>query len=672
MDVRAVTEDERLKAARLTEAEIQAYKTREDVRITREKIADIPEFDKKINAIKDKEAEEVLPIILKVLLTIQEVLLADVSTLRQQNPAAVDKYTRTLAMLDKAITIFGVTEKVTAAGIDAQKAYLKKLTEAAQKRAQETGEPVDIFADLKMLVEDAHHVELTENTVPLWMELATLMQGLYWHNAQNVPAKKMDPKTGEPIKSNDGVINFFNKTLYYPRVDLLDGAIFKLYDITKLDVSINYRRASLILRNKIDAFVPEKQVVAIPSPVQTNAPSAIQYEMESVPVADSRFVSIRIRIKEDDLPAGTSIPDIVDSMFANPLGVMLSSKAHLDPEARIRDFEKQLAIYKLSDPLKKSLGKFIKEADVVIGSYTDPTQLNILNPARHLPTYIPGMSFFLKTNHDAAEKAKSKLEESKEDILKQFEKMFAFFEELKVAKSKTLRAEVIKLFLNQIDIIRKCPNAHASRINYKKELLPADVEGYITLQIDIPEKDVEMGQVICRALEGFFANPLGLALAPMMDCNDVARLQHFSDLLDVHGLTPMQKVEYVNFRQSAAEEMNKYTDPSTYSLLNPIRLVGKDYVPFSSLFEHVHVPLRDATVGKMMCSTKVVDQIKYMLDINDQLRRANSTTLGPIVNKFLIDFINSLIPPHAFCAKRADGVELQAGKTTSLVAVQWK
>lgn len=662
MEARAVSEDERVKELKLSEDRVEFYKTDPAIVTARANITAIPEYSDKIDAIKDKEGEESLPIIINVLLNIQEVLLADVSALQKKNPAAAEKFKETIAILEKIVTIFGETDKVTQGGLDAQKEYLKKLKAAAEKRAKETNTEVNVFADLEMLVEDAYKVEFTENTAPLWMELATWMEGLYWHNAHNI-THKIDPVTNEPTKSNDGVISPWNKKLYYPRVDKLDGIIFKLFDITKLDVSINYHRASVFLRKKIEEFVPELarsvSPVEVGASTKPDAPSAIDFNMETMQSQTEGYSTSSVRIKEADIPAGTSIPDIVQSMFANPLGVMLSRKAHLNAVSRIEDFAEQLAVYGLSEVLKESLAGFSDSANAVLDSYTNPATLHVTNPARYLPTFIPGVSLFKKVNDDHASNTKAALVKLNNDVTKQLQLMIDLSKTLDKSHSTRLLPAVIKLLLNQIDIIRKCPDAHASRIKYNMEVLPADYQGYITLQIDIADKDVQMGQIICKAIQGFFSNPLGLALAPMIDCDADARLQHFSRMLKIHGLTPMQKVEFANFRARATARLNGYTDPSNYSILNPVRLVGRDVIPFGVYLENVHAPLADATIGKMMCATSVTDQIRYMLEMRLKLKSETSQKLEPEVTKFLIEFINGIIPAHAYCAKRAETIELQ-------------
>jgi hypothetical protein len=119
----ALAQDE---AKPLSAEEIVKYNTDKKITQPRLDIQALPTYLEKIDALKDKEAEESLPVIINIILHIQATLKAEVLAMKESQVDAT-KFEKMLENLEKTLLIFGETDRVTQGGEEAQKAYLGKL-----------------------------------------------------------------------------------------------------------------------------------------------------------------------------------------------------------------------------------------------------------------------------------------------------------------------------------------------------------------------------------------------------------------------------------------------------------------------------------------------------------------------------------------------------------------
>ena len=180
-------------------------------------------------------------------------------------------------------------------------------------------------------------------------------------------------------------------------------------------------------------------------------------------------------------------------------------------------------------------------------------------------------------------------------------------------------------------------------IDYKMEVKPSSSKGFITLQIEIPETSAEYGQVICETVQSMFADPLAHELRKDVGKSDDARISNLESLLTQYGLSQMQAVNLVNFREDAKSVLNGYTDPNTLGWANPMRLFGRS-APLPGFLDHVNAPLADEAISDLNCSTDVTEHFKIIINLRRQLKETNSTNLRPAITKLMIDAIERICP----------------------------
>ncbi len=174
-------------------------------------------------------------------------------------------------------------------------------------------------------------------------------------------------------------------------------------------------------------------------------------------------------------------------------------------------------------------------------------------------------------------------------------------------------------------------------IEYKMEVMPsATSKKKFTVQLELDESNAEFGQLVCDTIQDMLANPLAMELRQVAHHNEDVRIETLEAKLKIYKFSEMQKMNLSNFKNSAIRVLKKYTDPSTLSIVNPIRLFGRS-LPGASYFDKSNFDHADETIKDLNSLPDVRDQILRVIELRDCLQGNNSTHLGPDITELLIN-----------------------------------
>lgn len=175
-------------------------------------------------------------------------------------------------------------------------------------------------------------------------------------------------------------------------------------------------------------------------------------------------------------------------------------------------------------------------------------------------------------------------------------------------------------------------------INYRMHVLPEVQNGFVTLQVSIPEIYQEHGQVICDLITDACVNPLAFKLRNDSRSGEDSRINNLESWLNQFGLSESQRMCLKNFKEEVKEEINFYL--ADLSRLNPISWFGRGNVPLvRGLFDKSNADPAINTINELNDTTDVKEHIMSVIALRRKLRGTKSNNLRPQMTKQLIAVI---------------------------------
>lgn len=206
-------------------------------------------------------------------------------------------------------------------------------------------------------------------------------------------------------------------------------------------------------------------------------------------------------------------------------------------------------------------------------------------------------------------------------------------------------------------------------INYRMQVLPESHNGFVTLQVAIPEMYEEHGQLICDLIRDACVNPLAFKLKnDVRSCED-SRINNLESWLTQFGLSESQRISMKNFKEEVKEELNFYL--ADLSRLNPISWLGRNNVPLvGGLFDKSNSDFARNTINELNDTTDVKEHILSVINLRRKLRGTKSTNLRPQMTKQLLNVIERICcdasPLTAPLQREASSADLRAAPGSKL------
>ncbi len=589
-----------------------------------------------------KEGDFTTPVVILILLDIQDKLTEHVTKLAKTDAQQAAEFDETIAIINATIAIFAKSDTIMQDWFYAKPSYLAKLKQRALTKSAQSGKTVDMFQHLQQLVNLVDKVKLTLELVPLIRELGLLLFGMYWNDAANLIADgKLNLETDEPIREPDG---------HFPTVSIKDRSVcLAQYGFRLLDVTYNHFLVYKKLEAKCVACELENGVAKAVEPVLVKQVKAekksedfsIKLEKSSIP----NTTDIIVRINTEHFPgssAATAKRALI-AMFKNPLGALLSYRIAAPVDLRICEFAERLDIFDLSPEMKTLLAGTQAAALKVLSAYREKK-----SSWANFVVWTVTLGTQDNKNLGLVELAQKAIEETTE-----YKKIIAIMAQLRSDTLKNgsthIAQDIERFMLVQINNIRNSQAATGPGIKFPEPKAICDARNPNTqiLVFNVPDEHSVTAEAICKVFHSVVANKIGFALAQCQVQDEDQRIGYFANKIMEWGFTEVQQVEYAAFYERSESILIDYIDPTKLSYVNLARLFDRGTLPrfMESRLEKTHAVAADGllkvlTDPNIELTTKILETIATYERVKDKF----STTLGPALKKFLLEYMSWLTP----------------------------
>lgn len=325
---------------------------------------------------------------------------------------------------------------------------------------------------LNSLVESIKNIEVTKETEQLWLESSIWLKGIYHRTYDKI---KKD-KDNQPKRETDGS---------FVTIDFLDWTFKKATGLTKMGISNYYAQASQLIDDKIATFkIAERQHLQdSKGKAEQSAMHLLRGELasEESEVEDGFQGSVRnnvcvrqngngtftfeLTVAEKDADVLQEVCETINAMMNNPLQTQLREDMNSSPDVRLQNFESKLKKHGLSEAQKLLLDNLATYAIGKLEKYLNGA------PVRNF------LGRYVSSYADLAHKSKveSTIRELREekDPLEQLLILLTLHGHLDTNNSTTVLPIVQELLLVQID--RLCPRVDNKLLNYDAQNTAAAV-----------------------------------------------------------------------------------------------------------------------------------------------------------------------------------------------------
>jgi hypothetical protein len=383
--------------------------------------------------IASMEADDSVPVLLRILLEIEDQLNSQLPDVDLIEPQSTPKYT-TKATVKKAIEMFAESDESMRTLRKASKLELPGLL----LRLNEKIDGTKIRGELDQIKIMTAQIDVDSTTCSLWKEACHYMRGLYHRRADNSDLDSCRDKNGYPQKGNG----------QYPTKGLVDMYFFGKTGLTKMDVSDAYNQFADNIESQIKIYEDTlKKAAEIEGQNDEGIPARLRMTKK-----DDARLQLTVEVADDQLPTLQKIMDHARQLACNPLlKTQLDYLASSD-DVRIKMLEAALTQkYKLLDSQARGLRNFLGDMNTALENYLETCKRNI-----SAKSVLPGAilpDFLNNTHTQLCRDAKVRLIEAKGDI--QLELMVAMdvWHELNDKKSKTLLPEIHQILMDALNIL---------------------------------------------------------------------------------------------------------------------------------------------------------------------------------------------------------------------------
>lgn len=670
-------------AKKLSDDRAKGYLADEKHRRFRTNIANMSTAIARQTEIANHKSEESIPALLQVLLEIREALKKEQAVgvasdgNNNNNNAEVDNVfaknvADSLEVVNYAVDMFGETDRI----LQLPAVNVNPFSKAPSKKS-ELGKlvPEDVIAELKDLLGKVGTVTVTPNTLDLWLEAVTWLEGIYNLTAfkvQNLSKVKEKPKADateaeeiqriEKWKVKEKIKGEVRQI--FPRVDFDDKTFFMITNMTKMDISMYYHLAAMRIRLKIKEF---KDQLRYSQQQEIDDVLEPQYDQELDAVAEGRVVSAtraeedeknfiyRISIDKKHVELAKQICDMINDLLTNKIVHDLRKYNKSPTDVRLAAFETALDCYKLSRSQEIMLSSFRAEARAAILSYLQNQ------------TWRNQIAGLLNSNWGAphAKIVRDTVQEldQADSIKEHLHIMLRLRSKLKGEDSTKLLSLVNDILTNTID--RLCPRIYGeihdvamqqhsafskvaevtngdSSPQLKREesaelkrkssdeqgVVMNEKEDYMSVKVTIPKEYSEVASLVCRIVQDMLSQPLSFSLQERFINPEIG----FSNLeagLKQFGLTEFQCKSLQNLARDASEQLNGYLNESR----------ARNY-----LWWPTHHKLATDTKDLLEKIPDVKGQLLTLLDLRNKLIGEGSVRLLGRVNSVLSVSLDLLCP----------------------------
>lgn len=647
-------------ALELTEAEKTRYRSTKDYANRRAFVASLKDDtdndnvkEKKTKKQKQrelfakKEGDYTTPVVILILLDIQDTLNAHVTNLAKTDLQKAAEFNATIEIIKVTLSIFVKSDTIMQGWFLSKTSYLGELRNRAKAKSAKSGVPVHMFQHLNQLVKLVDDVKITLDMVPLMRELGLWLLGIYLNDLlQLVPEGKVDEATDEPIKELDD-----KGQLVFPFVNMKDSTIcYGQYGFRLLDVTFNHYLVYKKIEEKCRACELANGIAPVVEPVVAAVPVKVEKKSEDFSVrlvksSKEGMTDIVVRINTANFPDKSiaTIKRALISMFKNPLGALLSYRVSAPLHLRIREFAERLAVFELSAEMRSTLAGTKASALKVLQEYKEKKSSFLNNVV-----WAASFGTLDNKNFKLVEAARKTIQanDEYEEIIKA---MTILRQSTELNGSTHIADAVTKFLQNQIEIIRTSEAATGPGMEFPEPTVMTDVKdrNIQILVFNMPNKHCEVAETICNVFHSFVANQIGFALAQCNLTDEDERILFFKKKITDCGFTVVQEAEYSVFYERTKEVVLEYIDPNNLRYVNLAHYFKRGTLPrfLEKYLEKTHAKdadglLRILTDPQLPLTEKILNTIEIYEKVKDKF----STTLGPALKKFLLDYMSWLTP----------------------------
>lgn len=649
-------------ALTLTEEEKMRYRSSDDFRRRRAFVAALKD-DTDIDNVKvkkskkqkqrelfaAKEGDYTNPVIILILLDIQDMMNKYVANLAQTNPAQAAVFQESIEIINITLSIFAKSDTIMQKGAWSKSTYLSDLKKRAEKKSQDSGETVGMFQHLVQLVELVDKVKITLELVPLITELSLWLFGIYWNDAALlVDKKKLNELTDEPIKD----LALINKkqVQVFPFVSWKDEYVcYRTYGFRLLDVTYNHFLVSKKLEAKCLACELENGIIRAPQSAEA-LPLKVEKQAEDFSISmvassKPKMTDIVVRINTANFPnmSAVSVKRALVAMFKNPLGALLGYRISAPIEIVIKEFSEKLGIFVLSSEMREMLRGVKDSALKMLDGYKQKKSTTLNNLV-----WLMSAGTLDNKNFALVEEARKTITAEKD-----YEGIIAALTKLRkdtlLNKSTHIADDVTRFLLAQIQIIRDTEAATGPNFQFAEPYIITDGQNQKiqTIVFTIPDEHCQVAEVICKTLHSIAVNKIGYDLATCALEDDDDRIGFFKEEIEKHGFTITQEEDYSEFYERTKEVVLEYIDPVNLSRFNLAHHCPRGTLPgfIERFLEKTHAQRAEGLLNILTNpDISLADKILGTISIYTQVKDEKSTTLGPALKKFLIAYMEWLTP----------------------------
>lgn len=630
-------------AYELTEQERENYLKNETINTNRRDILSYDEVGRR-EVFAKKEGEFTTPVIITILLELQNTLNAHLAELAKTNQEKVTELADTKAIINITLAMFARSDKVFQT--KTQRQYLSQLKERAKTKKTR------MFQHLETLAALSEKIVVIPEMVKLLREFAIWEFGMYWNDAAKLLMKKqLNQVTLEPEMIKLQKPEEDGKTSVFPFVDNAKDWLvcYKIYGFRMLDVTYRHFEVSKIVNAKCDECKPQqdltagKKIDAGLSPAEIKKYKDFVYDVTPTSVSSVWRVNLTANVKYFT-NSGAGAKSHLQAMLRNPLGVALSTKAHANDNQRFDDFYEKLKLFKMSDAMKMVVGGAQQSAVAVLESY-----VNSKSEAGQTILWVAGYFSPVPLDNKNVWLCKDVLQKlngkkfSYEEIIKTMIDLRARC----IQNCSTRLAVALTNFLNaQINIIIGSEALSGDDIcQAQVTMCQSDEKDLYHFSFEVLEERVDIARKILDVFHSQIANPVGMKLAACKLQDEDETIRYFGKLLEEHRLSPIQEVEYADFYAQASGVLTAYIDPANLGYFNPHHYFERGTLPLPSLFERTHAAEVDKVLMKLRnTNLPVTDRLLELIKLYEHAIKENSQKLRTGLRLFLVKYIQWMTP----------------------------
>jgi hypothetical protein len=387
----------------------------------------------KYKYIASMEADDSVPVLLRILLEIEDELNAQLPEADLIEPQSTPKYS-TKSTVKKAIEMFAESDESMRTLRKASSLELPGLL----LRLNEKIDGAKIRGELDQIKIMTAQINVDSATHLLWKEACHYMRGLYHRRADAPDLDSCRDKNGYPQKGKGE----------YPTKGLVDMYFFGKTGLTKMDVCDAYNQFADNIESRIKIYEDAvKKAAEIEGQNDEGIPARLRLTKK-----DETRLELTVEVADGQLPKLQKIIDHARQLSCNPLLKTQLDYLSSSDDVRIKMLEAALTQkYKLLDSQVRGLRNFFGDMNAALENYLETCKRNISAKSMVPGAILP--DFLNNTHTQLCRDAKARLAKADGDI--QLELMIAIdvWHELNNKKSKTLLPEIHQILMDVLNIL---------------------------------------------------------------------------------------------------------------------------------------------------------------------------------------------------------------------------